>query len=93
MLHTFANKCFFFFCSGISKLNERQKFHMKVYFYLNYGGTFLDIINPLKEKLVEFQKNQPCEASKEALGYRVMNVLIRTYTYYILYKCSTITYK
>ena len=38
--------------------------------------------NPLRDKFMEFQRTEPCRASKEALVYRVMTVLVRKYKHY-----------
>ena len=56
MLHTFVNTFFLFFYSGKSKFTERQKVHMKTYLYQNNTDKSLDITNPLREKLVEYQQ-------------------------------------
>ena len=48
---------------------------MHNYFYFNHADKFLDINKSLWDKLVEFQKTEPCRANKEALEYCLMTVI------------------
>ena len=54
----------------------------KYYFYCNHVDDFLGISKNLRNELVEFQKAEPCRASKETLEYRVMIVISRQYQVY-----------
>ena len=42
----------------------------------------MNIPNPIRNKLMEFEKTEPSIASKYYLGYIVMTVLGRTYNSY-----------
>ena len=92
LLHTFANM-FFLFCVQVkSKFTERQNENLKKNLYWNHGDTFLDISNPLSDKLMGCQQTEPFIACKEALGYHVMIVVgIMKITYYIFYKINNMT--
>ena len=55
---------------------------MIVLLNFNHTDTLLNILNPIRGQLVEFQQSDPCRANKEAPGYHVMTVLGITYSTY-----------
>ena len=55
---------------------------MRNHIYYNHDGAFVDIPNPLKDELVEFQETETFRSSKESVEYFLMTVLDRKYTNY-----------
>ena len=57
-------------CSDKIESRDSENEHTDKSFYWNHADTFLDLTKKLRGNLVEIQKPQPCQASKEDLQWR-----------------------
>ena len=71
MLHKFANTLLLFLCPGTSEFTDGYNQQINRIIYCNHCDTFLDPPEKLRDRLVEIQKTQPFETSKEALIFCV----------------------